>query len=109
MDPILRRSSFYYVTTILTYIGLLGRFMVTPAGISPRRSDGHDGDLEDALWHRGRGRPVGAAPMDRGLLAATVEEPEAAPRGRYSGSQLRTSCATCVAAGGSRLARTMTT
>ncbi len=29
MNPILRRSSFFYVTTVLTYIGLLGRFMLT--------------------------------------------------------------------------------
>jgi hypothetical protein len=29
MDPILRRSSFFYVTTLLTYMGAMGRFMVT--------------------------------------------------------------------------------
>lgn len=29
MDPILRRSSFFYVTTLLTYAGVMGRFMVT--------------------------------------------------------------------------------
>lgn len=29
MNPILRRSSFFYVTTILTFIGVLGRFMLT--------------------------------------------------------------------------------
>lgn len=29
MDPILRRSSFFYVTTLLTYMGVMGRFMLT--------------------------------------------------------------------------------
>jgi len=29
MDPILRRSSFFYVTTLLTYCGLMGRFLIT--------------------------------------------------------------------------------
>jgi hypothetical protein len=29
MDPILRRSSFFYITTFATYMGLLGRFMLT--------------------------------------------------------------------------------
>jgi hypothetical protein len=29
MDPILRRSSLFYVTTMITYVGLLGRFMLT--------------------------------------------------------------------------------
>jgi hypothetical protein len=29
MDPILRRSSFFYVTMLLTYMGLMGRFMLT--------------------------------------------------------------------------------
>jgi len=29
MDPILRRSSFFYVTALITYMGLMGRFMLT--------------------------------------------------------------------------------
>ncbi len=29
MDPILRRSSFFYVTALVTYLGLMGRFMLT--------------------------------------------------------------------------------
>jgi hypothetical protein len=29
MDPILRRSSFYYVTSTLTYLALMGRYMLT--------------------------------------------------------------------------------
>jgi len=29
MDPIFRRSSFFYVTTLLTYCGLMGRFLIT--------------------------------------------------------------------------------
>jgi len=43
-----------------------------------------------------------------GVFAVTLDA-EGRGAGRYSGSQLRTSCATCVAAGGSRLAMTMTT
>ena len=29
MDPIFRRSSFFYLTTLLTYCGLMGRFLIT--------------------------------------------------------------------------------
>ena len=29
MDPILRRSSFFYITTLITYMALMGRFMLT--------------------------------------------------------------------------------
>jgi len=29
MDPILRRSSFFYVTALITYMGMMGRFMLT--------------------------------------------------------------------------------
>jgi hypothetical protein len=29
MDPLLRRSSFFYVTTLLTYMAVMGRFMLT--------------------------------------------------------------------------------
>ena len=29
MDPILRRSSFYYVTSAVTYLGIMGRYLVT--------------------------------------------------------------------------------
>ena len=29
MDPIFRRSSFFYVTALVTYMGLMGRYMLT--------------------------------------------------------------------------------